>query len=61
MNKEQAFETIIQVVTQFRGTISECNAVQEAVTIIGKELKIQIKEEEDDVVTDLENKKSNKI
>lgn len=58
MNKDQAFEVIIQVVSQFRGTIQECNAVQEAVAVIGKELKYEPKEvEEHEEVEDLEKPK----
>lgn len=58
MEKNQAFEIILQVVSQFRGTIQECNAVQEAVALIGKELKYAPKEtEEEETRTDLETKK----
>lgn len=55
MEKNQAFEIVLQVVGQFRGTIQECNAVQEAVSLIGKEIKYKPKEaEEMEEATDLE-------
>lgn len=57
MEKNQAFEIVLQVVAQFRGTIQECNAVQEAVALIAKEIKYQPKEpDEPETRTDLETK-----
>ena len=56
MDKNQAFEVMLQVVAQFRGTIQECNAVQEAVTTIAKELKYSPKDTEEETRTDLETK-----
>lgn len=56
MDKNQAFEIVLQVVGQFRGTIQECNAVQEAVSLLAKELKYSPKESEIEPV-DLETTK----
>lgn len=46
MDKNEAFQVLIHVVSQFRGTIAECNAVQEAVSVLAKELKYEPKESE---------------
>ena len=55
MDKNEAFGVIVQVVQQFRGTIAECNAVQEAISILAKELKYEPKqEEEQEEIEDLE-------
>jgi len=56
MDKSQAFEIVLQVVGQFRGTIQECNAVQEAVSVLAKELKYVPKEADPEPV-DLETTK----
>lgn len=60
MDKSQAFEIMIQVVSQFRGTIQECNAVQEAVQVLAKELKYEPKEPVAEEVEDLEKPKAKK-
>lgn len=62
MDKNQAFEILIQVANQFRGTIQECNAVQEAISTLAKELKFKPTEETEEeepkeTRTELETKK----
>jgi len=61
MEKNQAFEIIVQVVSQFRGTIQECNAVQEALAFMAKEINYSPKEAEASETTeDLEKPKGKK-
>lgn len=60
MNKVEAFEVIVQVISQFRGTIQECNAVQQAISVLAKELKYEPKEEPEETVEDLEKPKAKK-
>jgi hypothetical protein len=36
MDKNEAFEVILSVISQFRGTIAECNLVQDAAEEISK-------------------------
>ena len=61
MDKMQAFEVILGVMSSFRGTIQECNLAQEAIATLAKELKYEPKEEpEAEKVEDLEKPKARK-
>jgi hypothetical protein len=46
MDKKQALNIIDQALTRFTGTIAECNAVQQAFTVIAKEEE-KVKEKEE--------------
>jgi hypothetical protein len=41
MDKKQALDIINQALTRFTGTIAECNAVQEAFTVLAKEEELK--------------------
>lgn len=62
MDKDQAFETLISLVYQFKLGRAEWKAVDEAVETIAKEIGYKPRQEETEYVEDLEesSKKANK-